>query len=62
MPQHNGTAAHSLASENLQELESLVGPERQKQEEVIRVAMGSLYHGESIMYIYRVHKTNRAYL
>ncbi|KAH9987401.1 hypothetical protein BJV77DRAFT_1025488, partial [Russula vinacea] len=42
----NGTAVHSLASEHLQESESLVGFERQKQEEVIGVAMGTLYLGE----------------
>ncbi|KAF8504863.1 cytochrome P450 [Russula emetica] len=32
----NGTAVQSLASEHLQELESLVGSERQKQEEIIK--------------------------
>ena len=46
MLQHNGTAVHSLAGEYLQESENLVGFERQKQEEVIGAAMGSLYHGE----------------
>jgi len=40
---HDGTAKHSLASEHLQELECLVGSERQKQEEVIKGAMGSIY-------------------
>lgn len=39
----NGTAVQSLASEHLQELESLVGSERQKQEEIIKVAMASMY-------------------
>ena len=48
MLQHNGTAVHSLAGEYLQESESLVGFERLKQEEVIGVAMGSLYHGEEL--------------
>ena len=48
MPQRNGTAVHSLASEHLQESESLVGFERQKQEEVIGVAMGTLYLGEAL--------------
>ena len=48
MLQHNGTAVHSLAGENLQESENLVGFERQKQEEVIGVAMGSLYLGEAL--------------
>jgi len=40
---HNGTAVHSLASEHLQELENLVGPLRQKQEEIVASALGSLY-------------------
>jgi len=48
MSQRNGTAAQSLASEHLQELESLVGSERQKQEEIIKVAMGSMYLGETL--------------
>ena len=48
MLQHNGTAVHSLAGEYLQESETLVGFERQKQEEVIGAAMGSLYHGEAL--------------
>jgi hypothetical protein len=39
---------HSLASEHLQELESLVGSERQKQEEVVGVTMGTMYHGEAL--------------
>ena len=34
---------HSLASENLQELENLVGSARQKQEEIVVGALGSLY-------------------
>ena len=46
MSQRNGTAVQSLASEHLQELESLVGSERRKQEEIIKVAMGSMYSGE----------------
>ncbi|KAI0278781.1 cytochrome P450 [Russula aff. rugulosa BPL654] len=40
---NNGTAVHSLASEHLQELEDLVGPPRQKQEEIVVAALGSLY-------------------
>ena len=48
MPQRNGTAIHSLAGEHLQESESLVGLERQKQEEIIGVAMGSVYQGEAL--------------
>jgi hypothetical protein len=47
MPQHNGTAVHSLASEHLQELEKLIGSERQMQEEVVKVAMGSIYNGKA---------------
>jgi hypothetical protein len=58
MPQHNGTAVHSLASEHLQELESLVGSERQKQEEVVGVTMGSMYHGEALfVFVNQVHGT-----
>jgi hypothetical protein len=48
MPQHNGTAVDSLASEHLQELESLVGSERQKQEDIVKMTMGSIYHGEAL--------------
>ena len=48
MAQNNGTAVNSLAGEHLQELESLVGSERQKREEVIKVAMGSMYQGEAL--------------
>jgi hypothetical protein len=47
-PQNNGTAVHSMASEHLQELGNLVGSERQKQEEVIGVAMGTVYQGEAL--------------
>ena len=47
MPQHNGTAVHSLAGEHLQDLEDLIGSERQMQEEVIKVAMGSIYQGKA---------------
>ena len=32
----------------MQGLENLVGPERQKQEEVIVVSMGSMYQGEAL--------------
>jgi hypothetical protein len=48
MSQHNGTAVHSVASEHLQELERLVGLERQNQEEVVGVAMGSIYQGKAL--------------
>jgi hypothetical protein len=47
MPQCDGTAVHSLAGEHLQELEDLVGSERQMQEEVIKVALGSIYQGKA---------------
>ena len=40
----------SLASEHLQELENLVGSEREKQEEIIKVATGSMYSGEALYY------------
>ena len=40
--------ADSLAGEHLQELEGLVSHERQKQEEVIKTAMGSIYSGEAL--------------
>jgi hypothetical protein len=36
---------HSLAGQHLQELDNLAGSERQMQEEVIKVAMGSIYQG-----------------
>ena len=49
MAQNNGTAVHSLASEHLLELESMVGSEHQKQE-VIKVAMGTMYSGE-VLYL-----------
>jgi hypothetical protein len=47
MSQRNGTAVQSLASEHLQELESLVGSERQAQEEIVKTTMGSIYHGKA---------------
>jgi hypothetical protein len=49
IPQHDGIAVHSLASEHLQELEGLVGLEREMQEEVVGVTMGSMYHGEALL-------------
>ena len=36
----------SLASEHLQELENLVGSKRQRQEDIIKATLGSLYIGE----------------
>jgi hypothetical protein len=33
--------------EHLQELDSLVGSERQKQEDIIKKVMGSMYQGET---------------
>ncbi|KAH9952755.1 cytochrome P450 [Russula dissimulans] len=41
-----GTAAQSLASEHLRDVEHLSGPERQKQERVVQEALGSLFNGE----------------
>ena len=38
----------SLASEHLQELESLVGSERQTQEDTIKKTFGSMYSGEAL--------------
>jgi len=52
---HNGTAVHSLASEHLQNLESLVGSERQRQEEVIKSTLGSLYLAGSDTTISSMH-------
>jgi Cytochrome P450 len=40
----------SLASEHLQELDNLVGSEREKQEEVIKATMGTMYLGEASCY------------
>jgi hypothetical protein len=37
-----------LASEHLQEIESLSGPERRKQETVIQETLGSLFDGEKL--------------
>jgi hypothetical protein len=50
MPQNNGTAVQSLASEHLQELENLIGSERERQEEVIKVTMGTFFSGEALCY------------
>jgi hypothetical protein len=41
----------SLAGEHLQELESLVGSERQKQEDTIKKTLGSMYQGKAL-YLY----------
>jgi hypothetical protein len=40
----------SLASEHLQELENLVGSEREKQEKTIKVTTGSMYSGDALYY------------
>ncbi|KAI9454933.1 cytochrome P450 [Russula earlei] len=42
-----GTAAQSLASEHLQDVEHLSGPERQRQEKVVKEALGSLFNAGS---------------
>lgn len=39
-----------MASEHLQELESLVGSKRQKQEEIVKMTLGSMYAGEASYY------------
>ena len=52
---------HSLAGEHLQKLESLIGSERQKQEEVIKVAMGSMYSGEVLYLRIRRMKLTRPF-
>jgi len=44
--QHEGTAVRSLASGFLQEIESLTGSERQRKEEIIKIALGSTFLGE----------------
>jgi hypothetical protein len=59
--QHNGTAIQSLASEHLQELENVVDLKSQKQEDIIKATLGSLYMGEalhsSVGYILTVNGT-----
>jgi len=42
-----GTAAQSLASEYLQDVEHLSGPARQKQERIVQEALGSLFNAGS---------------
>ncbi|KAI0299508.1 cytochrome P450 [Russula brevipes] len=42
-----GTAVQSLASEHLQSIEALLGLERQKQEEIVKVTLGSIFTGKS---------------
>ena len=49
----------SLAGEHLQELESLVGPERQRQEEIIKGTLGSMYSGEAPYLMVHVHDSNK---
>ena len=44
--QRDGTAVPSIASENLQEMELLSGPELQWAEEVIKTTLGSIFQGE----------------
>jgi hypothetical protein len=49
--QLNGTALPSLALENLQEVEDLglSGPDRDKAEEMIAGALGSIYAGQYLL-------------
>jgi hypothetical protein len=61
MSQRNGTAVQSLASGHLREVESLVGLERQKQEEIIKVTMGTMYAGETFIlmgWVHGIYKTS----
>jgi len=46
----------SLASEHLQEIENLIGSERQKREEIIKITMGSIFSGDAPnLRIRRIH-------
>jgi len=45
----------SLASEYLQEIENLAVSERQRKEEVVKVALGSLYSGKAYPWMTLVH-------
>ena len=47
-----------MASENLRGLESIVGSNRQRQEEIIKATLGSLYTGEGIIIMGWVHGTH----
>ena len=56
IPQHNGSAVQSLSSKLLQEIENLAGSERRKQEEVVKVALGSIFSGIKI-FVDGIHYT-----
>lgn len=45
----------SLASEHLQEIENLAVSERQKREEIVKTALGSLYSGKAYPRMTLVH-------
>jgi hypothetical protein len=49
-----GTAVPSLASEHFQDVEHLNGVERERQENIIQEALGSLFNGELL---HRYHPT-----
>jgi len=40
---HEGRAIKSLASEHLQEIEYLIGPEHQKKDEIVKITLGSIF-------------------
>jgi len=45
--QREGTAVRSLATGFLQEIESFTGSERQRKEDIIKIALGSMFLGEA---------------
>ena len=51
----------SVAGEYLQELENLVGSERQKQEEAVMVSMASLYHGKPLYFRFEIMGLTRTF-
>jgi hypothetical protein len=51
--QRDGTAVSSLAREQLLAVESINDPERQRQEDIIKRVLGSMYIGESFQPIGR---------
>ena len=62
MHQHEGTAKKSLATEHLQEIEGLVGPEYQIREDIVKITLGSLFLGKISYSLMRlIHGTYRNY-
>ena len=41
----------SLATEHLREIESLVGPEYQNKEDIIKITLGSIFLGKGIIFM-----------